>query len=171
MGTGTGTSWAPYWISRSTRLSGQQPSGNVWEKRGVTAAASQCNGIQCGRWTCRPAAVTGGWPITAAIIRGTQVGPALQHFSGNPIPGWRDHSCSLLCPHAGCRECSRLSAARRDGLGNTSPWSIPRRCRSCRRVRNHSVETHPPERFVRSRRFKVLLWKVALPGIGHMPAP
>ena len=68
------------------------------------------------------------------------------------ICGWRVVAGCPRAARAGSRDAAGLRRVGRMLAPNTSPWSTPTRCRSCRRGRIRWVETSSPETCARSRR-------------------
>ena len=115
--------------------------------------------------------IAGGGPIAPAIVRRTEVRAALEHLARDPdLAAALGRNCASSCPPRGLAGHTAGFWRSPRGAGGTSPWSTPRRCRSCPAARSRSAETRPPATCLRSRRYGVLPRKLALPGVGHMPA-
>ena len=90
-------------------------------------------------------------PVAAAIVRCAQMRTALDDLARNSDV--RQTWIVALVFAAAARICGMQHAfgASASCFGDTSPSSIPRHCRSCRRDRSRSAETPSPARCARNR--------------------
>ena len=115
--------------------------------------------------------VTGGRPVAAAIVRRTQVGAAFEHFARNPDLGLRGVVARIF--GAATRIVGNAAGFLPfGGMARVVPvrGPLPYVADHVVAVRIRSAERRRPERPLVSVAAEVLPRKLALPGIGHMPA-
>ena len=112
--------------------------------------------------------MTCGRAISAAIIRRTQMRAALKHLARNLDLGHAGVVARVLRPPRGFSGIQQAFGTSASCLPTTNRWSIPTRCRSCRRRHSHSAKCGHRRGALVAIKPKILMWEHALPGVRHL---